>query len=173
MKSTKVFNFALLILLMLNLLGDFFSILTPSLFTSWSAILVVCFILWELPRSLHLISEEYSKGLYPENSRVIDFFFFFWGVIGILYLFLLNNSEKVLLFLKTPGITAFYLVIMITIPLIILMGYAKRFFERMHHHESITIFMVQCFMDLVHTLFFISLSVLLVPIFGYLIGPLK
>lgn len=157
----------------LNLLGDFFSILTPTLFTFSSAILVVCFLIWEVPRTLKIMDEEYVKGLYPVNSRVADFFFLFWGLVGISYLFLLNNSAKVLSFLKTPGITSFYIVIMITIPLIILMGYFKRFFERMHKHESLTIFTVQSFMDLMHTLFFISLSILIVPIVGYLIGPLK
>lgn len=157
----------------LNLLGDFFSVLTPALFTSFSAILVICFIIWEVPRTLKLMDEEYVRGLYPENSRVTDFFFLFWGLVGILYLFLLNNSAKVLAFLKTPGITSFYIVIMVTIPLIVLMGYFKRFFERMHKHESLTIFAVQSFMDLMHTLFFISLSILMVPIVGYIIRPMK
>ncbi|MFH1521105.1 MAG: hypothetical protein ABID61_05660 [Candidatus Micrarchaeota archaeon] len=157
----------------LNLLGDFFSILKPSLFTSSSAILIICFIIWELPRTLKIMDEEYTKDLYPENSRIPDFFFLFWGLIGILYLFPLNNTDNVLAFLKTPGITSFYIVIMITIPFIVLMGYFKRFFERMHKHDSLTIFTVQSFMDLMHTLFFISVSILMVPILGYLIGPLK
>ncbi|VVC04392.1 Uncharacterised protein [Candidatus Bilamarchaeum dharawalense] len=119
------------------------------------------------------MDEEYTRGLYPDNGRVIDFFFLFWGLVGVAFLFLFNSLDKVLSFLKTPGITAFYLIIMITIPIIILMGYFKRFFERMGKHESVTVFLAQSFLDFMHTLFLISVSVLMVPVLGYLIGPIK
>ncbi|MFH1785426.1 MAG: hypothetical protein ABH842_03275 [Candidatus Micrarchaeota archaeon] len=154
----------------LNLLGDFFSILTPSLFLSSSILLIIGFIIWEFPRSIKFIDGEYTRGLYPENGRVIDFFFLFWGILSVIYLLVLNNSADVLKFLKTPGITSFYIVIMVTVPLIVIMGYFKRFFERMGKQESITIFFTQEFLDLMHTIFLVSLSILAIPSIGYLIS---
>jgi hypothetical protein len=128
--------------------------------------------MWELPRSIKFIDEEYTHGVYPENGRVVDFFFLFWGVLAVIFLLLLNNSNNVLTFLKTPGITSFYLVIMVTVPLIVLMGYFKRFFERMGKQESVTVFFVQSFLDLMHTLFLVTTSVLAIPSIGYLLSKL-
>ena len=151
----------------INLVGEFISILTPSLFTFFSAVMIICFIAWELPRSLKIMDEEYTKNLYPEHGRVVDFFFLFWGIAAIIYLFYFGKTLDVLAHLKTPELTPLYLVIIATIPIIILLGYFKRFFERMGRHNSVTVFLVQAFLDLMHTLFFISVSVLMVPIIGY------
>jgi hypothetical protein len=148
----------------------FFSILVPSLFTSLSIILFICFIIWELPRSIKLISEEYTRGLYPESGRVIDFFFFFCGILAAIYLLVLDKLDHVLSFLKTPGITAFYLVILVTIPVVLILGFFKRFFEKMGKQESVTVFLVQSFMDMMHTLFFVAVAILAIPTTGYLIS---
>jgi O-antigen/teichoic acid export membrane protein len=133
----------------------------------------ISFITWELPRSIKkLVNQEYTAGLYPETGRVVDFFFLFCGIFAMIYLLLLNNLQSVLAFLKTPGITSFYLIILVTIPLIILMGFFKRFFEKMGQHESLTVYFVQSFLDLMHTLFFVSVAVLAIPTVGYLISLL-
>ncbi len=59
---------------------------------------------------------------------------------------------------------------MVTVPLIILMGFLKRFFARVDKHESITIFVVHGFLDLAHTAFFVSLAIIVIPVIGFLIG---
>ncbi|MDD5339749.1 MAG: hypothetical protein PHV13_00695 [Candidatus ainarchaeum sp.] len=152
-----------------NLIADFFSIISPSLFYNASVILVISFIFWELPRSVKLISEEYTSGLYPDTGRVIDFGLLFIGLAAIAYLVLFNATDRVVTFLKTPGITSLFLIIMITVPLLILLGFLKRFFGRFDSHNSVTVFLVHGFLDFMHTLFFISLVVLAVPVVGSLL----
>lgn len=157
----------------LNIIADFFGILSVGLLNSISTLLVISFIIWELPRSIKLISEDYTKGLYPEYGRVVDFFLLGIGLLCLIYLQIDRNSENVITFLKTPGITAFFLILIIVIPIIIILGYLRRIFGRMESNNSITAFLTQAFLDLMHTIFYICLSSILIPIVGYLILGLK
>jgi hypothetical protein len=152
-----------------NLIADFFSIISPSLFDTASVILILSFIVWELPRSVKIISEEYTSGLYPDTGRVVDFGLLFIGLVAIAYLMFFNATQHVVTFLKTPGITSLFLIIMVTVPLLILLGFLKRFFGRFDSHNSVTVFLVHGFLDFMHTLFFISLVILAVPVAGFLL----
>ncbi|MCI0504042.1 hypothetical protein L0Y65_05015 [Candidatus Micrarchaeota archaeon] len=156
----------------LNLLGDFFSFINIPMFDAMTVILIASFIVWEAPRTVKLLSEEYTKGLYPENGRVIDVAMFAVGLASVVFFMLDNNAERIVTFLKTPGVTAFFLVLMLAIPLIVAMGFFKRMFARFDEHNSITIFLSHTFLDLMHTLFHIALTVLFLPIVGYFaLGP--
>jgi len=155
-----------------NIIADFFNLINTSLFDTASVLLIMGYIIWEIPRSVKVISEEYTKDVYPVTGRVVDIFLFVLGLFGILFLILDNNVSHIIAFLKTPGITSFFLVVMVFIPLIILLGFFKRFFARMDAHLSVTVFLVHAFLDLMHTLFFIALSIILLPEVGYLLfGP--
>lgn len=153
----------------LNVIADFFNFINLSLFDTMSVVLVASFIIWEIPRSVKVIAEEYTKGLYPDNGRVVDFFLFAVGVLCVIFYFMGDNSERLVRFLHTPGITSFFLILMVTVPIIIALGYLKRFFGRMGAHDSVTIFLTHAFLDLMHTLFHIALSFMIIPTLGLLI----
>lgn len=156
----------------INIIADFFNLINVSLFDTFTVLLIVGFIIWEIPRSVKVISEEYTKGLYPENSRVVDFLLLFVGIITIVFFMLDNNTQKIVTFLKTPGVTSFFLILMIAIPLIIILGYLKRIFGNMQSHDSVTIFLTHAFLDLMHTIFQLSLAILFIPAAGFLLlGP--
>jgi hypothetical protein len=152
------------------ILVDFFNLLSPPLFNTASVLLIVSFIIWELPRSVKLISEEYVHGLYPDTGRVLDFGLLFIGLLAMGYLFLFNAVERVAAFTRTPGITSVYLIIVVTVCILVLLGFLKRFFGRMDSHNSVTVFLVQGFLDFMHTIFFASLIILAVPVAGFLIN---
>jgi hypothetical protein len=155
-----------------NLLGDFFSFINIPMFDSMSVILIISFIIWEIPRSIKVISEEYTKGLYPENGRVIDVGMFAIGLGAVLFFMMGNNAERIVTFLKTPGVTAFFLILILAIPLIVAIGYLKRLFSSFDANNSIAVFLTHAFLDLMHTLFHICFVVLVLPVAGFLImGP--
>jgi hypothetical protein len=156
----------------INIIADFFNLINVSLFDTFTVLLIVGFIIWEIPRSVKVIADEYTKDLYPENTRVVDFLLLFVGIITIVFFMLDNNAQKIVTFLKTPGITSFFLILMIAIPLIIILGYLKRIFGRMQSHDSVTIFLTHAFLDLMHTIFQLSLAILFIPAAGFLLlGP--
>jgi hypothetical protein len=156
----------------LNLLGDFFSIINVPLFDSLTVVLIVSYIIWEVPRTIKLLSDEYTKGLYPENGRVVDVALFLIGLGTTYFLMQAGNAERVVSFLKTPGITAFFLVLVLAVPIIIIMGFFKRLFARFDAHDSVAVFLAHTFLDLMHTLFHIALAMLFLPVAGLLVfGP--
>jgi hypothetical protein len=155
-----------------NIIADFFSFINIPMFDSMTILLIASFIIWEIPRSIKIISEEYTKGLYPDNGRVIDIGMFVVGLASIAFFMMDNNSERIVTFLKTPGITSFFLVLMLAIPLIIAIGYFKRLFATFDAHNSIAVFLTHALLDLMHTIFQIALVVLALPVAGFLIaGP--
>jgi hypothetical protein len=153
----------------LNVIADFFNFINVPLFDTLSVLLVASFIVWEIPRSVKVIGEEYTKGLYPDNGRVVDFFLLAVGIASVAFYLMDDNSEAFVKFLHTPGITSFFLILMVTVPIIIALGYVKRFFGRMEGHNSVTIFLTHSFLDLMHTLFFISLACMAIPALGLLL----
>jgi hypothetical protein len=154
----------------LNLVGDFFGFVNVQLFDAATVLLIVSFLVWELPRSIKLLGEEYTKGLYPEGGRVPDFLILIIALACVGFFHLGSNAQKTVTFIKTPGVTALYLILLVSVPLIITLGFLKRFFARMDKHESVTIFLVHGFLDLFHTAFFIAAAALLIPALGFLIG---
>lgn len=156
----------------INLLGDFFSFINIPMFDTMTIVLIISYIIWEAPRTVRLLSDEYTKGLYPDNGRVIDVTLFVIGLASVVFFMLDNNAERVVTFLKTPGVTAFFLVLILAIPLIVALGFFKRMFARFDEHNSVTVFLAHTFLDLMHTLFHIALTVLFLPIVGFLaMGP--
>ncbi len=152
-----------------NIIADFFNLINVPMLDTMSVIFFVAFIIWEIPRSVKIISEEYTKGIYPENGRVVDFVLFFAGVLAVAFLMAGSSAERVVSFLKTPGVTAFFLILMLSIPLIVIVGFFKRLFARVDAHNSIAVFLAHTFLDLMHTLFHVALAVLVVPVAGMLI----
>ncbi|HID72995.1 TPA: hypothetical protein EYP38_03555 [Candidatus Micrarchaeota archaeon] len=151
----------------------FFGFLKPELFDIFSALLIITFIQWELPRSVKLMDEEYISDLYPEQGRVIDIVLFLVGLVAIYLLYEPGSMRRLIDFMDSTVLMLIFIPVMIAIPLIILMGFFKRFFARMDQHKSMTVFMVQTTLDFAHTLFFISLTLLCVPaliLLGF-VGP--
>lgn len=153
----------------ITIVADFFNLINIQLFDITSVLLVVAFIVWEIPRSVKVISEEYTKGLYPETGRVVDFFLFFLGLLSIGYFMMGKNASNIVAFLKTPGITSFFLILTVTLTLIVVLAYFKRFFGRMDSHNSVAVFVTHAFLDLMHTLFHVGLIILACPAVGYII----
>lgn len=150
-----------------NVIADFFSIINVSLFDTAAVLLIICYLIWEIPRSVKIMAEEYTQGLYPEGGRVIDISMLVIGIAAVLFM-MAGNAEKIVAFLKKPGITAFFLIIMVVVPLIIFLGFLKRFFPRFEGN-SVTVFLTQGFLDLMHTIFYISLAILVIPAIGFLL----
>ncbi len=150
-----------------DIIGDFFSIINIGLFDTASVLLIIAFIIWEAPRSLQMLSEEFTKELYPENGRLVDISLLIVGVIALV-LFMLD-AQKIVTFVKKPGIISFMLVILTVLPLILLLGFFQRFFGRMDEGKSVSIFLTQGFLDLAHTIFYISFALLVIPGAAYLI----
>jgi hypothetical protein len=154
-----------------NIIASFFDIISSSLFDVSAVLMLVGFIIWELPRSVKIISEEYTRGVYPETGRVVDFVMLAVGIGALLFL-MSGNVDKVVKYLKIPGITSVFIVLIVVLPLIISLGFFKRLFSRMDHHNSVTVFIVQGMLDLAHTIFFIALVILSIPVIGFLLfGP--
>ncbi|MBN1169575.1 hypothetical protein JXA56_00985 [Candidatus Micrarchaeota archaeon] len=150
-----------------NIVGQFFDIVDLGLFDIASVMLILGFLVYEIPRSIKIINEEYTKGFYPETGRVIDFFLLAIGLITIAFFRL--SAIKIIAFLKSPGVIAFFLILLAVIPIIIIVGYLKRFFARIDTNKSITIFLVHSFLDFMHTLFYLGLTILAIPALGFLI----
>jgi hypothetical protein len=47
----------------LNIIADFFGILDTALFENASILLIICYVIWETPRTVKILSEEYMYGL--------------------------------------------------------------------------------------------------------------
>ncbi len=89
----------------LEIIAQFYDTINPGLFDSASVLLVISFLVWEIPRSIKLIGEEYTKGLYPEGGRVADIVLFVIGLLSMGFFFTDDNGAKIIEFIKTPGIT--------------------------------------------------------------------
>ncbi len=155
-----------------QILAPLFDLVNPSTFITSSVLLVISFLVWEIPRSVRIFSEEYTKGLYPEYGRVVDIILFVIGLAAALFLYIVPNAEKLAFFVKNPSFFPMLMIILLVAFIVLIMGFLKRAGERTGKHESVTIFLVQTILDLAHTLFFISLAIILIPLIAFLIfGP--
>ena len=151
-----------------NIIAEFFKMISPSLFDTAAVLFIIGFIIWELPRTIKILPDEYSRGVYPEAGRVVDFVLLAAGLAALGFL-VMGNVDKVVSFLKIPGVTGVFIVLMVVIPLIIAMGFFKRAFARMDQHNSVTVFIAQGFLDLSRTVFHIALVILSIPVVGFLL----
>lgn len=151
----------------MNFLAD---IITEELIGLSSVLFFICFLIWEIPRSIKVMDEEYTQGVYPELGRVFDIFVFAVGIIAIILFFL--NMENIIETVKMPTFSLAYIIIFFTVPILILLGFLQRTVKRINDQQSVTVFLVHSFLDLAHTLFFITFSVILIPLVIYFIVDL-
>lgn len=152
-----------------QILSPLFELANPETFIISSILLVISFLIWETPRSIKIMSEEYTRYLYPEMGRVVDIILFIIGLATALFLLVGRNAENLAFFVKDPSFFPGLMIILIVTLLVIIMGFFKRVGERTGRNESITVFLVQTILDMAHTLFFISLAVLLIPFAAYIL----
>ncbi len=151
------------------IITSFFGILEPSTFSIATVLFIIGFIIYELPRSVKIMDGEYTAGFYPEEGRVIDIFVLFLGLLAIAFLYLFGGMEEVTDFMRYDPLMPVFLIILIAVPVFVTLGYLKRFLARLNKQESVTIFLVQSFLDLGHTIFLICFSLLFVPVILYLL----
>lgn len=154
---------------MFDIVAFFFGLINAGTFNIYSALFVIAFIVWEIPRSVKLMDEEYTSGVYPPEGRITDFFLLVVGLAAIAFMYSGSNMAHILNFLKHPTFMLFFIPMLVAVPLMILFGFFKRFFSRMEKGKSITVYLVHVLLDLAHTLFFLSLSILLIPVAGLLL----
>ncbi len=151
----------------MSMMDVFFGILEPSAFSVATALFILGFIIYEAPRSIKLMSEEYTDGFYPEAGRVFDIIVLFFGLLAVVFLYLLEGMEDVIDFMRYETLMPIYLIILIAVPVLITLGYLKRLLARINQHESVTIFFVHSLLDLAHTVFLICFSLLFIPTLLY------
>jgi len=155
-----------------QILAPLFNLVNPSTFIVTSVLLVISFLVWEIPRSVRIFSEEYTRGLYPEYGRVVDIILFVIGLAAALFLYISPNAERLAFFVKNPSFFPMLMIILLVSLVVIIMGFLKRAGERTGRHESVTVFLVQTILDLAHSIFFISFAILLIPLVAFFIfGP--
>jgi hypothetical protein len=152
---------------MIDTTGMIPQVFTPDTFDILAALFIITFIQWEFPRTIKIISEEYTEGLYPPGGRVLDIFVFLAGLFCFYLLYSGDTMESLLFFLSQTSLLVLIIPVTAVIPLMIAMGFFKRLFSKMEDIESITVFLVQTTLDLAHTLFFISLALIAVPLIFY------
>jgi len=148
----------------MNFLAD---IITEELIGLSSVLFFICFLIWEIPRSVKIMDEEYTQGVYPELGRVFDIFVFAVGIIAIILFFL--NMENIIETVKMPTFSLAYIIIFFAVPILIFLGFLQRTVKRINDQQSVTVFLVHGFLDLAHTMFFITFSVILVPLVIYFV----
>ncbi len=149
------------------LMDMFLGLLEPSTFSLATALFIIGFIVYELPRSVKIMDEEYTSGFYPEGGRVFDVIILFFGLLSIAFLYLMEGVHKVTDFMMHESLMPVYLIILIAVPVFIALGYLKRFLARVDKQESVTVFLLHSFLDLGHTVFFICFSLLFIPVLLY------
>ncbi len=142
-------------------------IIEPSTFSLATVLFIIGFIVYELPRSVKIMDEEYTTGFYPDSGRVFDVIVLFFGLISIAFLYLMDGVDEVRDFMTHASLLPVFMIVLIAVPVFVGLGYMKRLISRIDKHESVTIFLVHSFLDLGHTVFFICFSLLFVPVLLY------
>jgi uncharacterized membrane protein len=123
--------------------------------------LVLAFLVWEIPRFAKMFEEDWIKGLYPENGKVIDVILLIIGVLS--FVFSQLNSEKLVQLAYKPLFPMVLAAGLVAFSLIILLGFVGRFFSRMDEKLNVSAFIVQTLLDFFHTVFFICFVGLVFP----------
>jgi hypothetical protein len=146
----------------------FLQIFEPAVFSAATAIFILSFLIWELPRSVKIMGEEYTKGIYPETGRVLDIIIMIMGLCSIIFLYVMRGMEDIGYFMLHDPRVPVFIIVIAAVPLLIFMGYGKRVLARIDKHESMTVFFVHNFLDLAHTAFFITFSFIFITTVIYL-----
>jgi|GEM_PF-960377 len=124
--------------------------------------MIIGFLVWEVPRSLKLLSEEHEKLIYPQTGRVFDVFLFVVGLLS--FVFYLFNRNEVLNALVMPTFSLIFSIAYLGIPSLIFLGFLKKMAKMLDAYQSLSRFMICAFFDFAHTVFFISFSLVFVAI---------
>ncbi len=150
----------------MDLIPDFFAIVTPTLFIYASIVMFIAFAIWELPRTMKLLSPECSRGIYPETGRMIDIVLFALGFICVLLLFGFGRMDKAISAMRSPGQISIFIILLIVLPILAIVRFVKRIFSRFDAHNEIGIFTTQTILDLTHHIFFIACAIVLLGVAG-------
>jgi len=142
-------------------------IITEELIGLSSVLFFLCFLIWEIPRSVKVMDEEYTQGVYPELGRVFDIVVFIIGIIAIILFFM--NMENIIETVAMPTFSLAYIIIFFAVPILIFLGFLQRTVKRINDQQSVTVFLVHGFLDLSHTMFFITFSIILIPLIIYFV----
>lgn len=135
--------------------------MNETLLHAATILFVLGFLLWELPRSFKLMDEEYTRGLYPDTGKVLDFILLVIGAVAAFLFY--QNTNGVLSAMKMPTFYILFSIVFLAVPALILLGYLKRLAKLINEGKSVTVFLVQAFLDLAHSAFFLGFSMLFVP----------
>jgi hypothetical protein len=123
--------------------------------------LFISLVVWEIPRFSKMFEEEWVKGLYPDGGKTVDIILL---VIGLLCFLYMQASRSVLLTLpEKPGFNFALGAGLAALPLVILLGFAGRFFSKMDAKLPLAAFIVQTILDFVHSVFFVCFIGLALP----------
>ena len=142
-------------------------IITEELIGLSSVLFFLCFLIWEIPRSVKVMDEEYTQGVYPELGRVFDIVVFIIGIIAIILFFM--NMENIIETVAMPTFSLAYIIIFFAVPILIFLGFLQRTVKRINDQQSVTVFLVHGFLDLSHTMFFITFPIILIPLIIYFV----
>lgn len=123
--------------------------------------LFVSYLIWEIPRLSKMLEEEWLKGLYPEQGRVLDLMMLLLGIGAFLYLQANLPSAAKLAYMQ--GYSLILAAGLVALPVILLLSFVGRFFSRMDAELEVAAFLIQTILDLVHTVFFVCFVGLLLP----------
>lgn len=152
---------------------DFISYLAQYL-SPMSLVFTLCafiasFVLWEAPRYLKLLDDEWLKGVYPEYGKTLDLVFLVVGSAS--FVFMQLSIQSLILLPYRPGYDVGLIASLIGLPIILLIGFAGRLFSRMDAKHEVPSFITHSALDLVHTVFYICLLALLLPSAALLLAP--
>jgi hypothetical protein len=143
--------------------------LSPSGLLYTMAAFILSFILWEAPKYLRLLDDEWLKGIYPEHGKLLDIAFLAVGVFSFIFMQLNIGSLSILPY--KPGYDVLLSASLVALPIILALGFFGRVFSRMDAKHEVPSFFTHTVLDLVHTVFFICLLALVLPAAALLISP--
>lgn len=141
---------------------SFLSFIDESFMLFAGISMIIGFLVWEIPRSLRLLSDEHEKLIYPQTGRVFDIFLFIVGLLS--FFFYIFNRNEVLNALIMPTFSLIFSIIYLGIPSMISLGFLKKIAKMIDAYQSLSRFMMCLFFDLAHTVFFISFSLVFVAV---------
>ena len=158
----------------LDIFGEFFKFIRPDIFYSASIAFVATFLLYEMPQTLKLINDQERETIYPQKGRLVDIFLFIVGLVMMLFMLIGDNLEKIMNVMKMPGIMALFLIVFVCLIIVIIFTFLRNAFKRLEGGLSASTFLVQFAIDFLHKAFYLTLSLIAVPVIGYfLVGFVK
>ncbi len=134
--------------------------LTYNNLAATGIVLVVGFVLWELPRFLQ-IDEDLMKSLYPSYGKMVDVAVLVLGLVCLA--FLLLNLRLLAPLSQSHGFGLLLGGGLVGLPVVLLLAFFARIFNRMDNKLEPHVYVLHVALDLLHTLFYIAFAGLAVP----------